>query len=192
MRFRVFAGSGSTTCVMSSGVKSSSGNWRRLLLGRIGAALDRLRHRARLRHGNEAHAWGRRGEDLAHRFLQTLGYRIIARNWRTRNGSAELDLVALDGDIIVFVEVKARAAESFVAPEEAVDELKRRHLFRAAGEFLRLIDTDPENARFDIVSILFGESESVVHYRDAIAKPLYQYEFPISVTHASQKHGETL
>jgi putative endonuclease len=132
---------------------------------------DWLRHRARLRHGNEAHAWGRRGEDLAHRYLQSCGYRIVARNWRTRNGSGEVDIVALDGDTIVFVEVKTRATDVFGAPEDAVDEAKRRHLFRAASEYLKVADADMSRARFDIVSVLFDRAESVVHHRDAIAKP---------------------
>jgi putative endonuclease len=136
---------------------------------------DWLRHRARLRLGNDAHAWGRRGEDLAHRYLQACGYIVIGRNWRTRSGSAEVDIIAADGDTIVFVEVKTRATEAWGTPDQAVDEAKRRHMMRAAAEYLRLIDADFSRARFDIVSVLFGDGESVVHHRDAIPKPSYQY-----------------
>ena len=67
------------------------------------------------------HAWGARGEDLAHRFLQKLGYIVVARNWRAEDGSGELDLVAWDGPSLVVVEVKTRASTDFGLPEEAVD-----------------------------------------------------------------------
>ena len=71
-----------------------------------------------------AHAWGARGEDLAHRFLQKLGYMVVARNWRAEDGSGELDLVAWDGASLVVVEVKTRASTEFGLPEEAVDAAK--------------------------------------------------------------------
>jgi putative endonuclease len=145
------------------------------VLRQIGTIGDWLRHRARLRAGNRAHAWGRRGEDLAQRYLQACGYTILGRNWRTKNGSAEVDIIAADGDTIVFVEVKTRATDEFGAPEHAVDEAKRRHMMRAAVEYLHLTEKDLDRARFDIVSVLFGDGESVVHYRDAIPKPVYRY-----------------
>lgn len=145
------------------------------MLRRIGLLSDWLRHRARLKTGNPAHAWGRRGEDLAHRYLQACGYTIIGRNWRTKSGSAEVDIIAADGDTIVFVEVKTRATDQFGAPEEAVDEVKRRHILLAASEYLRIADIAVERARLDIVSVLFGDGDSVVHHRDAIAKAALPY-----------------
>jgi putative endonuclease len=133
-----------------------------------------LRHRLRLRHGNTAHAWGKRGEDLAHRYLQARGLTIISRNYRTRSGSAEVDLIAADGDVLVFVEVKTRESDRFGSPDEAVDREKRRHIVRAANDYLRRLDKGFECARFDIVSVLFGETERVEHIRDAF-KPEHQY-----------------
>jgi putative endonuclease len=130
---------------------------------------DVLRHRARLR-GNVAHAWGKRGEDLAHRYLQSKGYTIIGRNYRTRGGTAEVDLIARDGDTVVFVEVKTRATDRFGAPEEAVDREKRRRIVRAASDFLFRTDWNRDRVRFDIVSVLFGETESVEHIRDAFTR----------------------
>lgn len=87
-----------------------------------------------------------------------------------------MDVVALDGDVIVFVEVKARATDRFGAPEEAVDERKRRLMFRAASEFIRTVDADLNSARFDIVTVLFGDGIHVEHYEDAVPKQLYQYK----------------
>jgi putative endonuclease len=130
-------------------------------------AADWLRHRARLRKWNTAHAWGRRGEDLAHRFLQQQGYSVVARNLKVRGAGVELDIVARDGDTIVFVEVKTRASDEFGAPDEAVDAEKRDHLIRAATAYLRVADAGWERARFDIVSVLFEGKTRVDHIRDA-------------------------
>jgi putative endonuclease len=127
---------------------------------------------------------------LAHRFLQSCGYRILARNWRTRSGSAEVDIIALDGETIVFVEVKTRATDFFGAPEDAVDTTKRRHLMRAASEFLRVMDKDPIHSRFDIVSILFAASESIVHHPDAFAWP--QRLADVEVTTSSSTYAEPI
>jgi putative endonuclease len=132
---------------------------------------DLLRHRARLRSGNEAHAWGKRGEDLAHRLLRSKGYVVVARNYRTRGGSAEVDLIARDGDAIVFVEVKTRATSRFGAPEEAVDSEKRRRIFRGAADYLHRTGSTWECARFDIVSVVFGDEERIEHLRDAFTRP---------------------
>src|SRR5262245_9963474 len=98
---------------------------------------DRLRHSARLRRWQADHAWGRRGEDVAHRYLRSIGFTIVARNYRTRTGSAEADLVGWDEATLVFVEVKSRASEAHGSPEQAVDAEKRRRLMRAASEYIR-------------------------------------------------------
>lgn len=132
---------------------------------------DRLRHRARLRLGNVAHAWGKRGEDLAHRYLQDKGYVVVGRNYRTLNRSAEVDLVARDGETVVFVEVKTRATDRYGAPEEAVDRDKRRNIVRAAGDYLRRSEQSWELARFDIVTVLFADGIRIEHLQDAFAPP---------------------
>jgi len=114
-----------------------------------------------------AHAWGKRGEDLAHRYLQDHGLIIIARNYRNRGGSAEVDLIAREGDAVVFVEVKSRATDEFGSPESAVDQEKRRHIVRGASDYLFRAGIDPARARFDIVSVLFGKTQRIEHIRDA-------------------------
>ena len=131
---------------------------------------DWLRHRARLRKGNPQHAWGARGEDLAHRFLQKLGYVVVARNWRAEDGSGELDLVAWDGASLVVVEVKTRASAEFGLPEDAVDEGKRWRLARTAARYARAADIPLNLLRFDIVSILVGGKRPAIdHIRGAFA-----------------------
>ncbi len=80
---------------------------------------------------------GRRGEDLAHFHLRQLGYTIVARNWRTPRRRGEIDLVAWDGEVLCFVEVKTRTTRDVKPAEAAVDRAKRRELAAMAGEYLR-------------------------------------------------------
>ena len=98
---------------------------------------DRLRDRSRRRNWNAAAASGRRAEDLAHRFLQARGFRIVARNYRPRSGSGEIDLVAWEGTTLVFVEVKSRLTAEFGSPERAVGNAKTRALIRSARDYAR-------------------------------------------------------
>lgn len=131
---------------------------------------DRLRHWKRLRSGNPEHAWGKRGEDLAHRYLQSCGHVIVARNYKTRGGTAEVDLITEDSGTLVFVEVKTRATDRFGAPEQAVDAEKRRRILRGASHYLVHADEQREKVRFDIVTVLFGKTQRVEHIKDAFTR----------------------
>lgn len=134
---------------------------------RLFEATDRWRHAARARTVSPDAALGRRGEDVAHRFLQHCGFQIVARNWRAKSGS-EIDIVARDGETLVFVEVKSRRTDEFGAPERAVGLEKEQHMLRAALEFARRADVGWENLRFDIVGIVFTEPPAITHLRDVI------------------------
>jgi len=96
-------------------------------------------------------ALGRRGERAAERHLRRNGYRIVARNFRA--AGAEIDLVAMDGEILVFVEVKTRRSRAAGAPEEAVDERKQTRMRRAAEVFARRYRADEIEMRFDIIAV---------------------------------------
>lgn len=128
---------------------------------------DELRHRVRRRAWAPDLATGRRGEDLAHRFLQKQGYTVVARNYRTRSGFGEVDLIAWEGDTLVFVEVKTRHSGEFGTPERAVDHEKRQKVIRAAGEYVRKAGTPWERVRFDVVSVLLSTPPAITHRRDA-------------------------
>jgi putative endonuclease len=94
---------------------------------------------------------GRRGERAAEKYLRRNGYRIVKRNFRA--AGAEIDLVAMDGEVLVFVEVKTRRGLDAGAPEEAVDERKQRQIRRAAEIFATRYREDEIEMRFDIVAI---------------------------------------
>ncbi len=96
---------------------------------------------------------GRRGEDIATAYLRGKGYRIIERNYRCPFGEA--DIVARDKRVIVFVEVKSRRSDRFGEPQAAVDHHKQRKLSRIALCYLKAKDLLNQDARFDVLSILF-------------------------------------
>jgi putative endonuclease len=110
---------------------------------------------------------GRVGEDLAHRYLRSHGCTVVARNYRTRSGSGELDLVAWHGPTLVFVEVKTRATAEFGPPDRAVDAEKRAHLRRAARDYARRAGVEFRKTRFDIVSIVLSDPPKIEWLRDA-------------------------
>ena len=103
---------------------------------------------------------GKLGEDLACRELLRRGYAILDRRYRTRVG--ELDIVARDGETVVFVEVKARGSGRWGAPAEAVGPLKRRRLAQMAADYLARRRLDRSPCRFDVVAVEVGEPTPVV------------------------------
>ena len=130
---------------------------------------DLARDRARRRNWDAGLALGRRGEDIAHRHLQREGMTVVARNYRTATASAEVDLVAWDGDTLVFVEVKTRANADFGPPDRAIADEKRRAVLRAAAEYARKAGVPDEKLRFDVVNVICSTPPSVTHFRDAFS-----------------------
>jgi putative endonuclease len=111
------------------------------------------------------------GEAVAERALRQKGYRILGR--RVAFGPREeLDLVARDRDVLVFVEVKTRRSEDFGRPAEAVDRAKRHVLSRAAVRYLRRLHDPRIDFRFDVVEVVGEEGDPapvVRHIEDAFA-----------------------
>ena len=101
----------------------------------------------------EAQRVGLWGEKVAERFLRRKKYKIIGRRLKIGERD-ELDLVAKDGKILVFVEVKTRKSEDFGAPATAVDRRKRSALSRAAVAYLRALGFPRLSFRFDIVEVV--------------------------------------
>jgi putative endonuclease len=109
---------------------------------------------------------GPRGERAADKYLRRIGYRIVARNFRA--AGAEIDLVAMDGETLVFVEVKTRRSRDAGAPEEAVDERKQAQIRRAAEMFAGRYRAEDVTVRFDIVAVdASGKRLAIEHLRNA-------------------------
>lgn len=112
---------------------------------------------------------GRRGEAAAARFLERRGYDIIERNWVCAAGEA--DIIARDGEALVFVEVKTRSNTEKGLPSEAVNANKRRRYERIAALFLMGYDVVDVPVRFDVVSIVVVPPDRafIRHHIDAFA-----------------------
>ena len=96
-------------------------------------------------------AFGKTGEDLACGELERRGYAILARRYRRRGG--ELDIIARDGQTLVFVEVKARRGRAFGDGAEAVTPLKRRRIVQLAMDYMTRNRLENSPCRFDVVSV---------------------------------------
>lgn len=113
-----------------------------------------------------AQALGRTAEQWAGQYLISKGYSIEARNVLTQGG--ELDIVAMDGEVLVFVEVKARGTTLGGRPEEAVDAAKRRRLAAAAQAYLAERRGPVPVCRFDVVAVRVDSGRREIrHLRDA-------------------------
>ena len=111
---------------------------------------------------------GATAEDSAADFLRGLGYTIVTRNY-VAPGLSEIDIVAMDGDLMVFVEVKERRSGSLVGPEESVSLGKQRRLWAAANYYLGDVVQKEVDARFDVIAFDGGE---IRHHIDAF-RPAY-------------------
>lgn len=98
--------------------------------------------------------FGKQAEQYAVEYLESKGYRIIAKNFRYQK--AEIDIIAENDNLLIIIEVKARANNLFIEPYEAVDKRKIKLIVSAADAFLREKQYEKE-VRFDIVSIIRGE-----------------------------------
>jgi putative endonuclease len=101
-------------------------------------------------------ALGISGEDAVAAWYEARGYVVVSRNWRCRDG--ELDIVARDGDTLVFCEVKTRRGLGFGHPAEAVTRIKQRRLRTLAQRWLATHDEHARDLRFDVVGVLVGSS----------------------------------
>lgn len=97
-------------------------------------------------------AIGRYGEQVATNHLEQAGYTVLDRNWRCQDG--EIDLVARDGDVLVFCEVKTRSGMGFGDPAEAVGRAKSERLRRLAVRWMADRGVLGQDMRFDVVSVL--------------------------------------
>lgn len=111
-------------------------------------------------------ALGRKGENAACSFLKNEGMTILARNWRCKAG--ELDIVALDGDELVFAEVKTSRFGSGFNPAHNLSPIQRKRNYHAAGVYMRVLDINGYPGRFDLIEVIWKNrfSYSIHHHRD--------------------------
>ena len=114
---------------------------------------------------NETQKTGGEGEDEAVKYLRSIGYEILERNWRHSN--QEIDIIAKDKFYLVIAEVKTRSSITFGEPEAFVNRQKQRNLIKAANAYLEKKNLMLES-RFDILSVMKnGENYKVSHIQNA-------------------------
>ena len=112
------------------------------------------------------HILGKKGEEMAVKFLRGKGYIILHTNWK--HGRKEIDIIARQAGTLVFVEVKTRSGQAFGMPEEAVNGIKEAHIRYVAENYLERFRPSIEALRFDIVSITFCADNpmEIIHFED--------------------------
>jgi len=142
-------------------------NW----LERALAGLDQFaRHRGTAEQMPAHLVTGTDGEDAAFFHLRRKGYTVVARRWSSGDRPGDIDLIAWQGPILCFIEVKTRTAHDATPPEAAVDEHKRDVLRRLARSFLhRLPQRDMPPVRFDVMSVYLvpGDEKQVIHFESS-------------------------
>lgn len=118
-------------------------------------------------------AVGRAGEVAAAKHLQSLGYRILSRNWTCPAG--ELDLVCAKNDTIVFVEVKSRLSNAAAEPEDNITPAKRRKLEALARAWLDARGKPDFAYRFDAVSVVFTDGTPTLNHIEEAFIPKFDY-----------------
>ena len=110
---------------------------------------------------------GNVGENIATRYLERLGYRILERNLRCKLG--EIDIIAKDKDEIVFIEVKTRKILSYGDPADSVNEPKQKHIYKAAEYYLMINDKLDDFTRIDVIEVYLDDTGyKINHIKKAV------------------------
>jgi putative endonuclease len=111
---------------------------------------------------------GIQGEGVAARYLETQGYKVLARKYRSRFG--EMDIIALCDDIFVFVEVKTKGDDTYGRPDEMVGHTKKTKLIRLAQSYLKdqLINSEDTKYQIDVISVIInpGQKPRIRHFQN--------------------------
>lgn len=114
---------------------------------------------------------GKMGEDIALKEIKRLGYKLITRNYRCSLG--EIDIIARDGDCLVFLEIKTRKGRSTGYAKEAVDRRKRGQISKAALTYMKANGCYDERARFDVIAISINDGREEIE----IVKNAFELEY---------------
>ena len=127
---------------------------------------------------SKRHELGKKGEIVACEFLLKNYYEIIERNFKSKLG--EIDIIAREGDEIVFVEVKTRGQDKYGMPAEAVDKRKKNHIYHVAEYYLMINELEDAFCRIDVIEVFFFNNKfKINHLRNCVddkpKKKHYEY-----------------
>lgn len=116
-----------------------------------------------------SHEKGKNGEEIAAQYLIKQKYKILERNFKTKQG--EIDIIALDKKEIVFIEVKTRTNIIYGNPKDAVDVKKKKHIYNTAQYYVCIHNLENEPIRFDVIEIyILDKTYKVNHIKQAIVE----------------------
>lgn len=108
---------------------------------------------------------GKEGEDMACEYLISLGYTILARNWRAYKN--EIDIIALKNNCLIFIEVKTRTTDLWGNPEDFISEAQQQRIIEAAEIYIEDIKEEYD-CRFDVIAIIKNKKQTQLeHFEDA-------------------------
>lgn len=111
--------------------------------------------------------FGNVGEEISCNYLEKKGYKIIERNFNSRQG--EIDIIAKDGEEYVFIEVKTRSSILYGTPREAVNDFKQKHIYNCTKYYLHIHRLDNAFVRFDVIEIYFVKNKcQLKHLKNVI------------------------
>lgn len=108
------------------------------------------------------HITGKTGEDIAINYLKENGYKIIERNFSCRQG--EIDIIAMDKKELVIIEVKTRQCLEYGKPAEAVNKIKRKHIYKAAQFYLYIRKLEKIYVRIDVIEVYIKNNKSYINH----------------------------
>ncbi|MCX7798136.1 MAG: YraN family protein [Melioribacter sp.] len=110
---------------------------------------------------------GKEGEELACKYLTELGYKILKKNYQLNHG--EIDIIAEDGDTLVFVEVKYRKSIEYGHPEDSITKRKQKQIKKTAEAYIYKNNITNQSCRIDVISILHlpDKEPEIIHYKNA-------------------------
>ena len=119
---------------------------------------------------NDNRVRGWYGEWLARKYLKKKNFSILYKNWQSNlDGRREIDLVAKDKKCLVFVEVRARSSRSLNSGLHSINQRKRKAIYAACKDFLRLESTQYSNYRFDVIEVDLDEEETKVLHHENVS-----------------------
>lgn len=110
---------------------------------------------------------GKSGEELARKYLIRNGYRIIESNFKNKIG--EVDIIALEGNILVFIEVKSRTSLNYGYPYEAVNYKKQQKIIKTSMSYIRYKSITDVQCRYDIIEVYLTQKIKINHIQNAFS-----------------------
>lgn len=107
---------------------------------------------------------GNEGEKIATKYLETIGYLIKERNFKSKSG--EIDIIAQKDDQIIFIEVKTRSSNNYGSGIEAINKIKQKHILITAAYYAFINHIEESNIQFDVIEILKKDKFYIKHTRN--------------------------